>query len=396
MKHTLQITSNVWKLDSYMFLSGFHLFSAALVTILTGWGGLSLTQVMLLQSWFTFAVFALEVPTGVVADLWGRKLSLVLSAAMSVVGFVVYALVPNFWLFALGEFILALAFTLRSGAVEALLYDSVPKIQAAKALSRNGGLILVGLSIGPAIGSLLLNWIEQQHLMLLTAIPFAITLVLALLLIDVKEKHEDASQRFWETLFSGVRFFVKHPTLRSLAVDMGVVSAISKMMIWLYQPLLQQQGVSVTWFGVIFAVAVGIEVLAMNLYSHLSTRGRSVRKILFWSGLLPAVGILVTGISSLWWVSVLGIWLAIGIGMSRKPFFSALFNEHISSVQRATVLSAIAMSSQLLLVPLNPIVGYFADRSVQGTLFALGIFLLLFVGGKNVLTGKSSSGKLLQ
>jgi len=372
--------SNVWKLNSYMFLSGFHLFSAVIVTMLTGWGGLTLTEVMILQSWFTFSIFALEVPTGVVADLWGRKASLILSAVISVAGFVVYALVPNIWLFILGEFLLALAFTLRSGAAEALLYDSVPEATAKKALSRNGSLVLIGLSIGPVVGSLLLNWVEPQHLMLLTAIPFAIMIILGLLLTEPKlAKHEDTSLQFWQILVSGIQFFVRHPTLRSLAIDMGVVAAISKMMIWLYQPLLQQQGVPVTWYGPILAVAVAIEVVAMNFYSHLASKGKSVHSILFWSGLLPAVGLLIAGFSTVWWLSVLGMLLTVGIGMSRKPFFSGLFNEHISSAQRATVLSAIAMSSQLMLIPLNPVVGFVGDKSVQGVLVALGIGLLGFV-----------------
>lgn len=377
---TQQLLHNVWKLDSYMFLSGFHLFSAALVTILTGWGGLSLTQVMLLQSWFTFSIFVLEVPTGVVADMWGKKQSLILGAFMSVLGFIVYALVPNFWLFVLGEFILALAFTLRTGAAEALLYDSVPEAEAKKALSRNGSLVLLGLSIGPAVGGLLLNWVEEQHLMLLTAVPFAIMMLLAALLQEpVQEKRQDESKNFWKILVSGIQFFVKHPTLRSLAFDMGIVAALSKMMIWLYQPLLQEQGVPITWFGFLFAVAVGIEVIAMNAYSRLAQKGRSTNSILFWSGLLPAIGLLVAGASSVWWLSVLGMWLTIGIGMSRKPYFAGLFNEHISSRQRATVLSAIAMSSQLFLVFLNPVVGLVGDYSVRLALGGLGAILLVYV-----------------
>jgi MFS family permease len=382
---TQHLLHNVWKLDSYMFLSGFHLFSAVIITLLTGWGGLTLTQALLLQSWFTLAIFLLEVPTGVVADVWGRKQSLILGAFVSVIGFIVYALVPNFWIFALGEFLLALAFTLRSGAAEALLYDSVPQAQAKKALSKNTSLTLVALSVGPALGSILLNWVEPQHLMMLTAVPFLIMTILAFTLEEpTKVEHQDQSQQFWATLFDGIKFFMRHPQLRSLAVDMGIVAGVSKMMIWLYQPLLQEQGVSESLFGVFFAIAVAIEVVAMNSYAHLESKGKSVRKILFWSGLIPALGLLLAGFSQVWWLSVLGMWLTIGIGMSRKPFFAGIFNEHISSKQRATVLSAIAMSSQIMLVFLNPIVGVIGDWSVQGALVGLGIVLGIFVIGKHV------------
>jgi len=57
---------------------------------------------MILQAIFTLSVFFLEIPTGVVADKFGRKISLSLAGLISAGGFLIYASYPNFWIFALG------------------------------------------------------------------------------------------------------------------------------------------------------------------------------------------------------------------------------------------------------------------------------------------------------
>lgn len=50
-----------------------HFFAGVLVPFFTDWGGLSLNQMFLLQAWFFLWIFLLEVPTGALADKYGRR-----------------------------------------------------------------------------------------------------------------------------------------------------------------------------------------------------------------------------------------------------------------------------------------------------------------------------------
>ncbi len=396
--------SNENKLYLFNGLSNLHIFSAVLMPFFMGWGGLSIAQTLLLQSWFTFCAFALEIPTGVIADVFSRKLSLILGALIAIIGFLWYPVYPNFWFFMFGEFLLALGLALRSGAGEALLCDSIPKASYSRALPRFGSFGMLGIVIGPLIGAVLVNFFEPRWIFLLQAIPSVLALLLALTLsessksqqlakssADVLESNslenaefaEKASKsiaestRVWDTFLSGWQFFKSHQYLKLLALDMAVVAGVAKMMIWLYQVRLAGL-VSLEWFGWIISSAVLLELVAMNLYNYVANRWQNRRAVIFISGVLPAIGFLLAGLSQNICFILLGIYLAISVGMSRKPFFSVIYNENISSARRATILSTIAMSSQLFLAVLHPIIGKLADWSVSGSFIVLGIGLFIF------------------
>ena len=82
-------------------------------------------QVQFLQSWFMFWHFILEVPTGVVADYFGRKKSVIIGLIFYFFGVLLYGTVPNFVVFLICEFILAMGVSLMSGADSAMLYDKL-------------------------------------------------------------------------------------------------------------------------------------------------------------------------------------------------------------------------------------------------------------------------------
>jgi len=62
------VSGNVWRLEAVRALFWTHFMAAVLVPFYTQWGGLTLTGVMLLNAWFMAWNFALEIPTGAVAQ----------------------------------------------------------------------------------------------------------------------------------------------------------------------------------------------------------------------------------------------------------------------------------------------------------------------------------------
>lgn len=87
--------------------------------------GLSPTEFGALKGIYYAATVALEVPMGAVADRFGRRTTLFLSALLNALGCLVYAAASDFSLFAGAELVLALSNALHSGADSALLYDSL-------------------------------------------------------------------------------------------------------------------------------------------------------------------------------------------------------------------------------------------------------------------------------
>ena len=119
---------NIRKIYTFHFLVSLHFIGGVLIPFFSDWGGISFTQIMLLQSWYAFWIFALEIPTGAIADHFGRKTSLVLGALSTILAVLVFSTFPAFAFFLLGEFLWALGDALMSGADEALVYDSLKNV----------------------------------------------------------------------------------------------------------------------------------------------------------------------------------------------------------------------------------------------------------------------------
>lgn len=84
------------------------------------WAGLDYAKMFALEAFFVCSVFALEIPTGVVADRFGRKFSLALGGAFSGTAFALFGLTRAYPVFIFAEFVCAVGFSLFSGADRAL------------------------------------------------------------------------------------------------------------------------------------------------------------------------------------------------------------------------------------------------------------------------------------
>ncbi len=103
--------------------------------------GLTLFQIAALQSLLVGAQFLLEVPTGIVADRFGRRWSFRLALVAQLLGEIVFLLARDYPLFIAAQLLAGLGFALASGSVEALVYDSLSPGDRARAMQRASGLI---------------------------------------------------------------------------------------------------------------------------------------------------------------------------------------------------------------------------------------------------------------
>ena len=209
-------TSNIWKSYLFVFFKEALLFSAVLIPFFTIWGGISFSQVMILQAIFTLSIFILEIPTGAISDRFSRKLSLMIGSLISIVGFLVYASYPSFWVFASGEFILAVGFSLFSGADRALLYDSLKKAkkekQSKKIFGRLGTFSLIGIMFGSIVGSVVAKYLGLRATMLLSSIPMVISFFVALSLNEPKSKRKTEDKHYIKDMKQSIKSFRKHPS----------------------------------------------------------------------------------------------------------------------------------------------------------------------------------------
>ena len=199
-----------WRYYLYSFLTGLTFYTAALIPFYTDWGHISLTQVQFLQAWLMFWAFVLEIPTGVIADRFGRKISVVLGCFITFLSFLLYGTIPNFSAFLLAEFFAAAGLALMSGASEALLYDSLreekKETKFKNIFGRSFSLGQVSAIIAAPLGGFIASRFGLNIPMLITAFP---SLIAALVLLTTNERHTRERKKLFE--HNQKRNFYFHP-----------------------------------------------------------------------------------------------------------------------------------------------------------------------------------------
>lgn len=382
-----RLAANIPKLYAIRALFWMHFFASVLVPFFRDWGGISYQQIFLLNAWFMVWNFVLEIPTGTAADFFGRRVSLTIGPIVAAVAAVVYASTPAFGIFLIGELLFAIAFTLMSGADEALAWDTLRRLgsegQARQVLARMESFKLIGLVAGALSGSWIAASFGLRTPLFLQAAPFLLSAWLAATLHEPPGEHGTAAKgAYGDMLREGLRYFRQHAALRALTVDMVGVSAMAWMIIWLYQPALEAAGIGLAWFGLVHAAMCLTQVAVLSRVGWMEQRLGSQLRYLRLSALLPGLGFLLLGAQNVPWLVVPTILVTAGFGLTRNVVFSAYIHRHVPSAHRATVLSAVSMVRMLTAAVANVTIGAIADRTISGALLAAGLITVaLFLRG---------------
>jgi MFS family permease len=368
----------------FTFLLSLHFFSSVLVPFFTDWGHISKFQIQLLQSWFMICIFLLEIPTGVVADYLGRKYSIALGAITAACGSILYGLVPDFTVFLIAEFLLALGVALQSGADNALIYDTLKEAgeeeKSASIFGKAHAISMSGFLVSSLVGSFIAARFGLQAPILFSAIPSIMAACIALSLreptIHVGPKE---SRRYLDIAIKGTRYFLSHKKLRQVAADATIVASAAYFVLWLYQPILQSLHVPIQTFGVFHAGLALIQIIiAANFLFFEKKLGGPVNFLRFSAFVTGASFLLVALHPSILSVSIF-LLLAGGFGLTRFEYMSSYMNKLIPSSERATVLSSVSMFRRLSLIFLNPVVGFLAEGSLRSAYFFVGLLPLSLI-----------------
>ena len=133
--HNFNIKRQINKLYTLTTVSYFRIAGASWVALLA-LRGFSLLQIGILESIFHIASSCFEIPSGVVADVFGRKRTLALSKLVSVLSCLAMILSDNFGTVAFAIAFSALSYNLESGTIEALAYDSLKSVKQEEKYNR--------------------------------------------------------------------------------------------------------------------------------------------------------------------------------------------------------------------------------------------------------------------
>tara|TARA_B100000767_G_scaffold247433_1_gene247714 strand:- start:873 stop:2039 length:1167 start_codon:yes stop_codon:yes gene_type:complete len=346
--------------------------------------GLSLTEVMILQAIYSLSVALFEIPSGYIADLFGRKQTIALSTVFSFAGYLVFSFYSGFYAFAIAQILVGIGGSLMSGSDSAIIYDtlletssktSYTKIEGRNYAIGNFSEAFAGILGGfLAVGSIYLP-IYLQTSILFFSIPIALTLV------EPTMHEENKLDRSFKAIFEVVKFsMVDNKKLRWLIIYSSAMGVATLSMAWFAQPFFKEIRVPLAYFGVLWAgLNFSAGLTSFNAYQF--DKKENNYKMLIYLSLAMVMSFILLGFNSSMYglIFILIIYLLRGIV---TPILRNAINENTTSNKRATVLSIRSFIIRISFATCAPILGYIAENYALANSFyvlalVVGVFSLL-------------------
>ena len=325
--------------------------------------GLDIEQIVLLKTILSLSILVLEVPSGYLADLWGRKACLVFGSGVWVASWLIYCTGTSFTEFAIAEILAGVAGSLISGANTALGYDTLIQLGREQHYQvwegRLGAIAGISEAVCGIIGAAIAS-INLVYPFYFQTVCLVIYFGLALTLVEPKYHQAIAQTQKLNQLKDIIVDVCKRPKLRWLILLSSTFSSASFLIVWLSQDYLQQLNIPIQAFGWAWAIFhLGMSLASIN--SHHLQRLLGIKRAIFLLILILATSYICLGsISQVWGlVLILNIYLVRGFC---SPLILNAINQQIASSVRATILSLNSLVFRVAFALVAPLVGAIASR----------------------------------
>jgi MFS family permease len=264
---------NIWKLYAIRFF--YNLIPAYVIERLF-WEerGMTIQMVVYTEIIFAITVVAAEVPTGIIADKWGRKHMIVLASILGCCEFLILVFATEFWHFALVVFLAAIGSSASSGAENALLYDSLSsegkEKYFEKYLGRLNALDIVAIIIAALCGSLLASRFGYEFNYWISLAAMVMSLFVTFMLVEpAKQSDADNDQPIpiQAYITASMRFFRLNPGVSLVVLSGMVTGAAIGFFDEFWQIYLERLGIPVIYFG-LFSGATFLFRLPGNVFAY--------------------------------------------------------------------------------------------------------------------------------
>ncbi len=353
--------------------------------------GLDPLQLVLVGTVLEASIFLFEIPTGVVADIFSRRLSVIIGYALIGVGMLTEGSFQLFFAILLAQAVWGIGYTFISGAQDAWLADEIGENHLTAAYLRASQISQVAALAGIGINVLLARIQLNLPFLLAGAGHVGLAMFLALFMPErgfnpTPQAERQSWQKVGDTFREGMGVIHGRPlliTILGIALIYGLYSeALDRL--WeahiladFTLPEIGQLG-SVAWFGLVngavMIIAIGTTEF-MRRRAKLFTHGRMVKVLALFSGIISA-GLVVFGAAQGFSTALLSYSTVAIVRRTMQPLYSAWVNRGLPSVVRATVLSTYGQMDAVGQMVGGPIVGFVANRyGLRAAIILAGVLL---------------------
>lgn len=359
-----KLEKNIGKDYLFTFISRFDLTNGIWMLYLA-FRGLTLFQIGLMETVYHISSFTMEIPTGAIADIFGRKTSRVLGRISSVIATLIMIFGNSVFAFALSFIFTALSNNLESGAGEALVYDSLKEIKNEnlymRIRGRNELFYQLTKTISLILGGYIATTSTYTNVYKFACVVSIVSVIQALRFTEPTIGKVERAKNLFDTFTNQIKSSIKAIRSDKRIVEMIVVLEIFSTLytteFYYLQNRLKNLGHTELQIGIILACGAGLAAL-------LATQTYRLERKFKLKGILTVAPIL--AVFAFWGMTIEGIEkyaFIILSGIEGVLFVSMgdFINKLIPSQQRATILSLQSMIFSIFMIILFPVVGILGD-----------------------------------
>ncbi|NTV37875.1 MAG: MFS transporter [Anaerolineales bacterium] len=339
--------------------------------------GLNPLQLVLVGTTLELTVLLCEVPTGVVADVYSRRLSVILGHGLMGLGFLLEGLFPHFLSILLAQVLWGLGYTFSSGATQAWLSDEIGEEGANRAFLTANRVGLTGALLGMLAAVGLGSFTSPAMPILVSGAGHLMMAGLLILLMSetgfkpTKPEDRTTFQHRVETFRKGLGIVRARPALTAIlgvALFYGLYSEgfdrlwVKHLLDHFTLPVIFGNN-DVAFFGFLRAASMLLSIAATRLVEkRLDTRNlRSIGRFMLGITVSIAATIVAFALSPFLGLTI-GLYLVVSALRSLVgPLMDMWMNQHLDSDARATVLSMTGQADAAGQIAGGPLIGLLAN-----------------------------------
>ncbi|MGZ6004789.1 MAG: MFS transporter [Candidatus Saccharimonadales bacterium] len=227
MKGSLKSTTR--KLYAFSFFDNFLLIYPFYVLLVSS-NGISASQITLLLVAWSVSGFLLEIPSGILADKYSRKLILIIGILAKATGFLIWLIWPTFWGYMAGFILWGVKSAFTSGTKEALVYDELARYRKQNMYTEVIGRIEAFMVIAIVFASVAASYFVRfgySKILVLSIISLVISAASIALITKAPKREEVEDKNMFRFAIEGLKFIKKDVTLQYLTLSMSLIVGLA-------------------------------------------------------------------------------------------------------------------------------------------------------------------------
>ncbi|WP_461204634.1 MFS transporter [Clostridium sp. DL1XJH146] len=390
----------IWKFCFYGLLKNLRFFEPYLLIYLLSLG-MNLFQIGILISIREFITYIFEVPSGIIADNYGKKRELMMCFTFYIISFVFFFIGINYFVLIIAMIFFGLGEAFRSGTHKAMIYSYLEQKDWFKykafVYGRTRSFSLIGSAISAFLSIVfVLNLPGVRWVFLICIIPYILDFLLIWTYPNSLDEREKTEFRgFFKESIIQLKSIFSQEKLNKILISSSLYDGLFKSIKDYIQPILSTIILSTTilqfkgftqddkvtiYLGIVYGVFYIFSSMASKNVYKLNEYMDSYKLMGLFFDIMAIFCIIISfGIRNELTILIIVVYFVMYLLKdARRPLVVDTFGDHMNKSQRATVLSVDSQLKSLFLMIFAPLLGFISDKfSLQIMFLFIGVFILI-------------------